>query len=210
MSPLERSLATSVSWLLPSLLVALPLLALDVTGQDLLAATTLHLSAVVLGLYSLSLVLARRADEPMFTSLRTGSRRFATAATLTALVTGYAALVTLATSAALRFDPSLQFLQLLSALDIAWVVTATVIGVRWLAGDGAAAAAGAIMSAVCVWSIWRYLNEVGFGPEGEWIVSGEALNRLVLLIDTMAAVVALGVVVAGIRRQTTLQPSPQS
>lgn len=210
MSPLERTLGVAVRWLGPSVLVALPLLAIDVGRDDLLAATTIHLGAVVLGVYGLSLVLARRADEPMFSSLPVRRRRLSSAVALTALVTGYAALVTLATAAALRLDPSLQFLQLLSALDIAWVVAATVIGVRWLSGERAAAVAGGLMSVVCVWSIWRYLAEVGFGPQGEWIVSGEALTRLVLPFDLVAAVVAIGSVLAGIRRQATLQPSPQS
>ena len=50
------------------------------------------------------------------------------------IVTGVTALVTLATTAALRFEPSLQFLQLLSALDIAWVVAGTTLAVRSLWG----------------------------------------------------------------------------
>ena len=174
--------------------------------------TTVQLGVIVVTLVALTLRLAPRTDDRWFSGMASrGLQLFATAAAGTALVTGFTALVTLASSAALRLDPSLQFLQLLSALDIAWVVAATIIGVRWRWGHSIAIGAGVTMGVLCVWSIWRYLAEVGFGPDGQWVVSGEALRRLVLPFDTMAAIVAVGVVVAGIRhRQATTQPNPQS
>jgi len=133
-----------------------------------------HLSAIVAAIYVLALRIAPTTDTDWLPSVRTsGQRAFATAASAAALVTGFTALATLGTSAALRLDPSLQFLQLLSALDIAWVVAATVIGTRWAFGMNIARAAGGAMSIVCVWSIWRYLNEVGFtegGAGGWWTV----------------------------------------
>ena len=211
MAPIEQALITAVKWLVPSLVLSIVLLALDVQ-DDLLLAVTIHLVAVVLGTYTLALRIAPIADAPSFANLSTSGRRmFASAALIAGIATGYAALVTLAGSAALRLDPSLQFLQLLSALDIAWVVAATIVGTRWIRGASLSRLAGALMSIICVWSIWRYLDTVGFGPHGEWIVSGQELGRLVLPYDTVAAVIAIGVVLIGIRRrQATEQPSAQS
>ena len=210
-APLEDALVTSVRWLAASLALTTTLLVIDVR-DDLLLWVTIHLVAVVLGTYWLALRIAPVADRPSFASLSTSGRQmFAAAASITGIVTGYAALVTLAGSAALRLDPSLQFLQLLSAMDIAWVVAATIVGTRWIRGRNISRLAGAAMALICVWSIWRYLDTVGFGPDGEWIVSGKELSRLVLPYDTAAAIIAVGVVLAGIRRrQATEQPSPQS
>ena len=68
-----------------------------------------------------------------------------------------------------------------------------------------------MMAIVCVWSIWRYLAEVRFGTEGQRLVPRYVLIRLVLPFDTLAAVLALGAVLVGIRhRQTTEHPNPQS
>ncbi len=116
-----------------------------------------------------------------------------------AVTTGLVGLVTLASSAALGYAPSLQFLQLLSALDIAWAAAALVLGVRWLLGDGWAAVAGSLLAVVCIWSIWRYLDVVGFGPAGGWIASSDELWRYVLPFDIAAAIIALGALVAGLR-----------
>ncbi len=128
-----------------------------------------------------------------------------------ALTTGVVALVTLASSAALGYDPSLQFLQLLSALDIAWAVAALVLGARLLAGERWASLAGLVLSGVCVWSIWRYLEVVGFSAEGGWIVSGPDLWRYVLPFDIAAAILAAGALIAGLRAtQPTAQRSAQS
>ena len=43
-------------------------------------------------------------------------------------------------------------------LLIAWILSSVSF-----VGPGRA---GVVMSIVCVWSIWRYLDEVGFGPGG--------------------------------------------
>ena len=69
-----------------------------------------------------------------------------------------------------------------------------------------------MMGVVCVWSIWNYLGHVGFGPNGEWIVSAPDLMRFVLPYDTVAAIVAVSVFLIGVRAKTqaTEQPSPQS
>jgi hypothetical protein len=128
-----------------------------------------------------------------------------------ALATGVVALVTLASSAALGYQPSLQFLQLLSALDIAWATAGLMLGVRLLAGDRGALAAGLVLAVICIWSIWRYLDVVGFAGNGGWLVSGPDLWRYVLPYDMAAAVMAIGALVIGLRTtQPTEQRNPQS
>jgi hypothetical protein len=118
------------------------------------------------------------------------------------LVTGVVALVTLASSAALRYPPSMQFLQLLSAVDIAWVVAAFVVGAGRAWGRAAAIVGGAVVGIVCVAAIWRYLDIVGFGPNGEWIVDGAELWRNVIPADMVAALTAIGVFAYGARRRS--------
>jgi len=208
---LEAALLRSLRWLAGGL-VAAPLLLLipQPSHGSLLAWSTVHTTVVVgLGLATM-LDLARYADERMFTSITGESlRRFTTAGSLVALVTGVVALVTLATSAALRLDASLQFLQLLSTLDIAWSVAALYFGVRWLRGESSARLAGGVLSLICIWSIWNYLRIVGFTDAGGWAVDGGALLRWVLPFDTMAAVVALTALTVAVR-QPIAHRSPQS
>jgi hypothetical protein len=215
MTPLEQALVVSVRWVLPGAALALPLLLVPRT-EDLLALTIAHLGAVVVLGWMVADRLAPFTDGAWFDGVASPFwRRFGAAAATTALVTGAVALVTLPTAAALRLQPSLQFLQLLSALDIAWVVAATMIGVRWLAGHAAARIAGTVIAAICVWSIWRYLDTVGFAADGGWLVSAPDLARLVLPFDVMAALIAVGTVVVAARRQpreggAIEQPTPQS
>jgi hypothetical protein len=132
-----------------------------------------------------------------------GARRpwLASAVSVVALVTGYAALVALASSAALRYDPSLQFLQLLSALDVAWSAAAIGIGVRVLAGSKRAGTLASIgLDVVCVFSIWNYLRVVGFDESGGWLVDRTELLTLVIPFDVVAAVMAIAALVAADRR----------
>jgi hypothetical protein len=134
---------------------------------------------------------------------------------LVVVVTGLIGLVTLATSAALRLEPSLQFLQLLSALDIAWAGAAVMIGAYRLWGRGAALVGGGVLGVFCVWSIWNYLHIVGFTDAGGWLVEGGQVMRLVLPFDMMAAGVAVTLLVVGSGRaepasQRTAQASDQS
>lgn len=219
MSPVEIAVLGSVRWLLGGILAAVPLLLIPVP-VDPMGIVIGHLVALVILGLALTARLLTLVDSPRwYGDLRPRLRMFATAASVTVIVTGVVGLVTLATSAALRLAPSLQFLQLLSALDIAWSVTALVIGVYWLRGRGPALVAGTILGVVCVWSIWRYLDRVGFGSDGGWIVDGDALRTLVIPFDTAAAVMAVGLVLLAIRRRTsgiepegqaTEQPSAQS
>lgn len=199
--PLEWGIFTATRSLLVTLPPAVLLLLIDGIPNDRLLATVLgHLTVVVAAGVALAVVFTRRLDERWF-HLAPGPReRMASAAAAVALVTGTVALTTLASSAALRLDPSLQFLQLLSALDIAWVTAATTIGVTWLGSRRSGLAAGAVMTAFCVWSIWTYLDVVGFGADGSWLVDGAALRRHVLPYDMVAAFVAVTVLILGSRR----------
>lgn len=209
MVPAERSLATAFTWTLIGAAAALPALFIS-PGDHVVAVSTWHLGAVVAFEVSLAVVLMSQADEPgWFSQLAPRPRAMAAATSVVALVTGSAALVMLATAAAIRFDPSMQFLQLLSALDIAWVVAAAAIGAnrRWGRRAGITAAAG--IGVFCVWSIWRYLDTVGVGGSGEWVVDGGELMRLVLPNDMIAAVVAVALLITGTRYRTR-QPSAQS
>jgi hypothetical protein len=127
------------------------------------------------------------------------------------IVTGVVGLVTLATAAALPFQPSLQFLSLLSALDMAWAGAAIVFGARRRWGRRAALVGGTLLGAFCVGSIWNYLRVAGLGPAGEWQLVGAELTRLVLPFDMVAAVVAGVLLWTGMRAdEATVQVSDQS
>ncbi len=200
-SPFETAVVDAFPYLVAGLVLSLPLLALPVSDEPLWVFT-LHLSALVI----LGLLVAFRvgplagADWFRGRTWERQRRRLAGIVVLVMIVTGVVALVTMASAAVLRFDPSLQFLQLLSALDIAWVTAALYLGVRWWLGEGASRVAAATLGAVCVVSVWNYLRVVGFGPGGEWVVDGDQLLRLVLPFDVAAAVLAVGSVILGLRR----------
>jgi hypothetical protein len=199
--PLEWAIFTAAGSLLFTVPPALLLLIRTHRQSQLLAMVLIHLAVVVASGLSLAVVLSRRIDETWYIGLSGMRDRLAAAATVVALTTGAVALTTLASSAALRYEPSLQFLQLLSALDIAWVTAATTIGVGWWRGRRLGIAAGVVMSVVCIWSIWSYLHTVGFGAGGSWLVDATALRRHVLPYDVMAALVAASSLVAGSRRE---------
>ncbi|NND83631.1 MAG: hypothetical protein HKN46_00620 [Acidimicrobiia bacterium] len=211
--PLQSALATGLRFLLGTVWVSVPLLLLDgqVAGDQLLTRVTIHLAVVVAVGFGLSVALLRLTDEPWFATSRPVGRWLATGAAHVILVTGVVALLVLPSSSALRYEPSLQFLQLISALDIAWVTAATTVGLRWRFGRSAGLVGGAAVASVCVWSLWRYLDRVGFTADGGWLVDQEALASLVLPLDVAAAVVALASLGLGIAaRQATEQRSPQS
>lgn len=213
MPQIERALLWTIPWLLGGLVTALPLLLVD-TGTRLFVWFIVQLSALVVFGLALTFRLMPLADEHWFeaTGWSTRVRLVASGVSIVVLATGTVGLVTLATSAALRYDPSIQFLQLLSALDIAWAGAALVIGARRAWGRAAAIASGAVLGVFCVWSIWNYLNTVGFGPGGSWVVSGSDMMRLVIPFDMAAAVVAVGVFSYGVVRsgQAIEQASAQS
>jgi len=192
-SPSERAALRTIVWAASGCAVALPLLAIP-RPDDPLALITVHLAGLVLFGVGLAFALARLADDAWF-----GGRRALSWIWVIVLVVGAVGIVTLATSAALRYDPSLQFLQALSALDIAWAAAALVLGLRRLGGRWAAVAGSAVLGVVCVWSIWRYLDTVGFGPAGEWVVDGSRIMTLVVPFDMGAAAMAVAAFGLGLR-----------
>ena len=198
MHPLERALALTLRWLVPALAASLLLLAVP-QPVDPFVLFIGHQTLLVAFGVALAVSLTRFLDSgDWFRSLRPARRRLAAAATLVALDTGAVALLTLASSATLRFDPSLQFLQLLSALDIAWAGAAIAIGAYLTWGGRTAAWIGGIALGVfCIFSIWRYLDLVGFAPDGGWKVSGADLMTYVIPFDMAAAVVAVVMVWVG-------------
>jgi hypothetical protein len=213
-SPVEHALVRSLRWLTAGLLSSLLLVALPNPDLDrLLLVVTFHLGAVVAFGLGVGLDLARYSDTLWFVETNASQfwRRFGALATIVALTTGVVALVTLASSAALGYEPSLQFLQLLSALDIAWATAGLMLGVRAMTGDRWALFTGLMLAIVCIWSIWRYLDVVGFAADGGWLVSGADLWRYVLPFDIAAAVMAITALVLGVRStQATAQRRPQS
>ena len=214
MSPVERALARSLIWLAAGLLVSVLLVFLPHPEPGrLLLVVTFHLGAVVAFGLGVALDLARFTEGPWFAGMGASLllRRVGAMASIIALTTGIVALVTLASSAALGYEPSLQFLQLLSALDIAWAAAGLMFGVRLMAGDRWALVAGLMLVVICIWSIWRYLDVVGFTADGGWLVSGPDLWRYVLPFDIAAAALAITALAAGLRSsQPTEQRSPQS
>ena len=198
--------------------MAVPLLVAPPIDDPLLPFT-LHLGAVTVFVLALTFHLAPLGDGVWLAgSSLSGRGRGAFAGVwLVALVAGATGLVTVATAAGLRFAPSLQFLALLSALDIAWVVSAVGIGARRRWGGRVGGAAAAVAGVVCAWSMWRYLDTVGFADDGGWVVDGGEIARLVLPFDAIAAIVAVVVFSLGIRALPddqatgrTAQPSDQS
>ena len=210
-SPMERAVLGTLPFLAIGLVASVPLILVRWSPPPF-TVVIVHLAALVL----LGLVAALRLTPLAGNDWFRGQswtpfwRLAASGISVVFIVTGMVGLVTLASSAALRYPPSLQFLQLLSALDIAWAGAALVIGVYRAWRLPAATTAGTVLAIVCVWSIWRYLDVVGFGPEGEWILDSAALARYVLPFDVLAAVMAIGAFVFGTRRQAMEQASPQS
>ena len=212
---MESAFLTAVR-LLPFGLVASAIGFVFRTSSAPLAAVTLHLVLVVaFGLWAVA-KMAHFTDDPWLreTNLSPRWRAFWSAGMVVSFATGLVALTTLASSAALRYDASLQFLQLLSALDIAWAGGALFLGIRWMKGTRVAWAAAIGLGVFCTWSIWNYLRIVGFGPDGAWIVDGSALMRYVLPYDMAAAFIAVLALWSGSRFSVTdhliEQRSPQS
>jgi hypothetical protein len=210
---MERAVIAAGPYLVAGLGLSLPLLLVP-PGSTTTTLVSVHLAALVILGIALADRLAPLADSGWFAAQGWGAfwRLLASGVGVVIIVTGVVALVTLASSAALRYPPSLQFLQLLSALDIAWAAAAIMVGALRLWGRGVALVAGVLLGVLCVWAIWNYLTVVGLGPDGQWIVDGGRLMTLVIPFDMLAAFVAVVLFVAGTRRsaQAIEQSSPQS
>lgn len=153
------------------------------------------------------LVLADRllpsTDAPWFANRGLSPQRQLMATGLGAIiiVTGAVGLVTLASSAALRFQPSTQFLQLLSALDIAWAASTVMVALYWLRGRWAALVGGVLVGLLCIGTIFRYLDAVRFTSPGRWRLDGGKLWTYVIPYDLAVAVIAIGLFVYAARRR---------
>lgn len=210
--PLEAGLGTALKYLLaigvPFAVVGFVFKA-PAPDEGLLTYNLVHLLVLQLAALAVTVSLAPLLDGPWFSS--TKHSWLASASSLVAIVTGFAALLTLATSAASHFDPSLQFLQLLSSLDIAWATAALYLGARALWGSKVALAVAFGLIVACVASIAAYLASVGFTSDGGWLVDGSEMMRLVIPADMVAAAVAVGVLLLANRNQDpTEQRKPQS
>lgn len=203
---MERVVLAAVPFLVAGLVLSLPLLLVTWTPPPM-RPVLVHLSGLVLLGLAAAVWLAPLAGADWFLGRAWSAwwRLVASGVTVVVITTGVVGLVTLASSAALQFPPSMQFLQLLSALDIAWAGGALVVGAHRAWGRAAAVAAGVVLGVVCVFAIWRYLDVVGFGPSGEWIVDGPALWRNVIPADTAAALVAIVVFTYGTWRQASVE-----
>ena len=203
---MERVVLAAVPFLLAGLVLSLPLLLVTWTPPPI-TPVIVHLSGLVLLGLVTAVWLAPLAGPDWFLGRAWSAwwRLVASGVTVVVITTGVVGLVTLASSAALQFPPSMQFLQLLSALDIAWAGGALVVGAHRAWGRAAAVTAGVVLGVVCVFAIWRYLDVVGFGPSGEWIVDGPALWRNVIPADTAAALVAIVVFTYGTWRQASVE-----
>jgi hypothetical protein len=199
--PFETGLATATRWVLVGIAASTVGFIVDHdTDGARLVIVTAHLVVMTAAIWALTHRLAAVFDPPVFRGRSPFAQRLATDAALVALVTGFAALVTLAGSATLRYQPSLQFLQLLSVLDIAWTTSGFYLGVRRMSGRSwAGPAAGVFMGTMCVISLTRYLATIGFGADGGWDVQGAQMTRLVIPADVIAAVLTIGALVLGAR-----------
>lgn len=198
----ERALAATLLWMTVGSAAAIPGLVVP-QPDDPLATFTIHLALLAVFAVALTFRLAPLADEPWFAGLGVGhrARRALTWVGIVVMVMGATALVAIATSAALRYAPSLQFLQMLSALGLAWATSAIALGARRRLGAGSAVGAAALLGAVSVWVIWRYLGTVGFDVEGGWLLRASDLKRLVLPHALVGAVVTTAVFSAGVGRE---------
>lgn len=210
--PLEQILAVGLRrlliWGVP-LSIGMLLLPAPPPDDGLLLYNLAHLTLLQVATFLFAIEMAPLTDQPWFG--HTKRPWLASTASLVASVVGFSALLTLSTSAAASYDASLQFLQLLSSLDIAWVVAALYVGARKLWGRGVALILGSVILAACVGSIALYLQTVGFNSDGGWLVDADAMSRIVLPADTVAALLSLTVLFAAMRSvQRTEQARPQS
>jgi len=210
--PVELILAVGLKrllmWGIP-LSIAMFLIPAPARDDGLLLYSLAHLTVLQIATFGFAVEMTPLTDQPWFTYNKRAW--LASVSSLVAAVVGFSALLTLATSAAARYDVSLQFLQLLSSLDIAWVVAALYIGARKLWGRGLGLVLGSMILAACVGSIALYLQTVGFTEPGGWLVDGDAMFRIVIPSDTVAAVLSLTILFAAFRSvQRTEQARPHS
>jgi hypothetical protein len=201
MAPSEVILLRSLPWLALGLLsvIAVRFFRNRLEAVPRVSVFTASLSAMLALVLAATLTLAHLASPEWYqgSGLSAVGRLIAAGVSLTLLLTAGISIVAVAGASALGYRPSLSYLQLLSAADAGMATAGTAIGLGWSFGPIAAALGGTFMAAVCVWSIWRYLSHVGFGPQGGWRVNREALWRYIYPYDIAALLVAIFSLAAG-------------
>ena len=202
MSSTETFLARTLLWTSVGVAAGFPTLVLPAPVDPRLTVV-IHL--VVLGVFviGLALHLAPLTDEPWFAGrdLGTVGRRAVTWVTTVTAVTASAATVAAVTAASLRYDPSMQYFVVLGADAAALPVAMAILGGRRGFGTGPAVAIGAVLGAAVVWSLWHYLDLVGVGVDGSWVVDGARFGSLVLPVLGGSLGVGIGLFTVGVRRQ---------
>lgn len=208
---LESSALLTFPWLPGGLVVSLPLLLLT-QANDRRWEAMIHLSLLVLFLFALSWRLGRSGDHPWFADRgwSESRRRLVTNVALIIILTGVAVVVTLASSAAMRYQPSLQFPQLLSALESLGLSPEPHLPCVPY-GETVPPSQRPMMSIIYVLSIGLYLAAVGLFADQGRLVDGEQILRLVLPFDVAAAAITIGLTVSPVGcAQETEQASAQS
>jgi hypothetical protein len=209
--PFETGLRVGTRWVIYGAIASLVGFAVPhETDSSRLWLIGVHVTLLTVGIFALTHHLAPVFETGAFDTYGPFGRRLGTDAALVALVTGAVALVTLASSATLGYQPSLQFLMLISALDIAWTTSGFYLGISRLSSKPwAGPAAGVFMGSMCVMALIRYLAVIGFGPDGGWDVQAPEMMRMVIPADTVAALLTIGALVLGARRSArTVSASP--
>jgi hypothetical protein len=203
-NPAERAALRAGIWASAGMAAAVPLLVIPQPGTGPRLPALVHLG--LLGAFAIGLAfhLAPVADRPWLTGTTIGeAARWAGAGlVVAAMVAASASGVAVATGAALRFDPSLQYLQVLATLHLSVTASLVVLGARRRFGGAIAAVGAAAMVAAGLWTEWRYLGAVGFTPAGGWVVDGSEMRVIVLpfLAGSAAAAAAAFAAGAGSRR----------
>ena len=202
MSSTETFLARTLLWTSVGAAAGFPGLVLPAPVDPRLTVV-IHL--VVLGVFVIGLAfhLAPLSDEPWFSGRDLGvvGRRAVTWMTTVAAVTASAAAAAAAPAASLRYDPSMQYLVVLAADAVALPVAVAILGARRRFGTGPAVVAAGVLGGAVVWSLWRYLDLVGVGGDGSWVVDGARFGSLVLPVLAGSLGVGLLLFTVGVRRQ---------
>lgn len=207
MNPAEQAALRAGIWASAGVAAAVPLLVVPQPGTDPRLPAIVHLG--LLGAFAIGLAvhLTPVADRPWLTGTTIGeaARWAAAGLVVVAMVAAAASGVAVATAASLRFDPSLQYLQVLAALHLSITASFVVLGARRRFGGAIAGVAAAATVAAGLWTEWRYLGAVGFTPAGGWVVDGSEMRVIVLPFLAGSAAAAAAAVAAGAGSRRTVR-----
>lgn len=209
MTALETLLTRVLLWATAGAAFALPVLFLPEPG-DPLPTASIQLALILLFGLSLTFHLAPLADVPWFAGLEMGEvgRLALSWIVLISAVAVACGIAMGATSIAFRYDPSLQYLQLLAAVGLSATMSAIALGARRRLGPATALWAACLAGAACVFGLWRHLGDTGVGADGAWVIDGPGLMRLVIPYVLGAIVIAIALFSAGVRADGSRLPDP--